>query len=73
VNASGTGSYTQSSLPTTTPAVTGTGTVKVSGGTITVAASGKNLALLGHLTPSFGTFTETAPPPITTGTFTLAT
>jgi hypothetical protein len=72
VNAAGTGTYAQYSLPTGTRTATGTGTVKVSGGTTAIAASGTGLALLGELTAKSSTFTETAPAPMKTGTFTLS-
>jgi uncharacterized repeat protein (TIGR01451 family) len=74
VNAAGTGTYTQYSVgPTATQTGTGTATVKFSGGTTWISASGKNLALLGEKTTAFSTFTETAPAPMKTGTFTLST
>jgi hypothetical protein len=73
VNAAGTGTYTQYSVPAGTQTATGTGTVKVVGRTTAIAASGTGLALLGELTASSSTFTETAPAPMKTGTFTLAT
>jgi hypothetical protein len=65
VNTAGTGTYAQNGGPS------GTGTVKFSGTTVSVAASGKNLALLGNVTPTYSTFTETAPAPMKSGTFTL--
>jgi len=65
-NASGTGPYTQSG------GATGTGTIKLSGGTTWISASGKNLALLGEETSTIDTYTETAPAPMKTGTFTLS-
>jgi hypothetical protein len=72
LNAAGTGTYTQYSVPTLTPTATGTGTVDVSKTSTSIAASGKGLALLGQTTSTFGTFTETAPAPMKTGTFTLS-
>jgi hypothetical protein len=72
LDSAGTGTYTQySEAPTFTPPVTGTGTVKVSGTTTWVTATGPKLALLGEITSSFSTFTETAPTPMKSGTFTL--
>jgi PKD repeat protein len=64
-NGSGTGPYTQSG------GATGTGTLKLSGSTIWISASGKNLALLGEKSSAVNTFTETAPGPMKAGTFTL--
>jgi hypothetical protein len=64
-NAAGTGPYTQSG------GATGTGTIKLSGGTTWISASGKNLALLGEKSSAVNTFTETAPGPMKSGTFTL--
>ena len=65
VNAAGTGTYTQSG------GANSTGTVKVSGGVTWIAANGRSLALLGHMQGPSSTFTETAPPPMKSGTFTL--
>jgi len=67
VNSAGTGTYSQNGGPTVT------GTVKISGTTTAIAASGPNLVLLGQRTSTYSTFTETAPTPMKTGTFTLAT
>ena len=67
VNASGTGTYSQNGGATVT------GTVKTSGETTAIAASGTNLVLLGEKTATSSTFTETAPAPMKSGTFTLAT
>jgi hypothetical protein len=72
LNAAGTGTYTQYSVPIVTQTVTGTGTVAVSGTSTWIAASGKGLGLLGQTTSTFSTFTETAPAPMKTGTFTLS-
>jgi hypothetical protein len=72
VNPAGTGTYTQ--YPAGAPAsvtATGTGTVTVSGTVTRITAFGKNLALLGQRTSTTSTFTETAPAPVTSGTFTL--
>jgi hypothetical protein len=71
LNAAGTGAYSQYSVPTLTQTATGTGTVDISGTTTALSASGKGLALLGETTPTFSSFTETAPAPMKTGTFTL--
>ena len=67
VNASGTGTYSQNGGPTVT------GTVKISGTTTAIAASGAHLVLLGQKTSTYSSFTETAPAPMKSGTFTLAT
>jgi hypothetical protein len=64
LNVFGTGTYTQG-------AVTGTGTITASNGVTHMTAFGKNLALLGQKTTTTSTFTETAPPPVKGGTFTL--
>lgn len=69
LNANGIGTYTQYSG--TTETAKGTGEVLTSGGTTVVAASGPGLALLGEETSTSSTFTETAPAPMKTGTFTL--
>jgi hypothetical protein len=72
LNAAGTGTYTQYSVPTLTQTATGTGTVDISGTSTWISASGKGLALLGESTSSFSTFTETAPAPMKAGTFRLS-
>jgi hypothetical protein len=72
VNAAGTGTYTQYSVPAGIQTATGTGMVKVVGGTTALSASGTKLALLGEKTSTIDTFTETAPVPMKTGTFTLS-
>ena len=66
VNGSGTGTYSQSGGTSVT------GTVRVSGGTTRISASGKDLALLGEKTSTYSTFTETAPAPMKSGPFTLS-
>jgi hypothetical protein len=72
VNSAGTGPYTQFSVgPTVSQTASGTGTIKVSGTTTAIAASGTKLALLGEKTSTFSSFTETAPAPMKSGTFTL--
>jgi hypothetical protein len=65
VNAAGTGTYTQSG------GAHGTGQILTSGSTTWFSASGTGLALLGERTTAFTNFTETAPLPMKTGTFTL--
>jgi hypothetical protein len=70
LNANGIGTYTQYSGITET--AKGTGEMLTSGGTTVVAASGPGLALLGEETATSSTFTETAPAPVMTGTFTLS-
>jgi hypothetical protein len=67
VNASGSGTYSQNGGATVT------GKVLTSGATTWISASGTGLALLGEKTTASSTFTETAPAPMKTGTFTLAT
>lgn len=71
VNAAGSGTYTQYSVPTLTQTAVGTGTVAISGTSTAISASGKGLALLGETTSTSSTFTETSPSPMKTGTFTL--
>ena len=72
VDAAGTGTYTQyDESPPFTPPVTVAGIVKISGTTTSIAASGPKLVLLGEITSSSSRFTETAPPPMKSGTFTL--
>jgi hypothetical protein len=73
LNAAGTGTYTQYSVPTLTQTAVDTGTVDVSGSSTSISASGKGLALLGEKTSTAGTFTETTPVPMKAGTFTLLT
>lgn len=70
LNANGIGTYRQYSG--TTETASGTGEVLTSGGTTVVAASGPGLALLGEETATSSTFTETAPAPMKSGTFTLS-
>jgi uncharacterized repeat protein (TIGR01451 family) len=65
VNAAGSGLYLQSG------GAHGTGAASTSGGTAHISAFGTNLALLGQKSPSSNAFTETAPAPMTAGTFTL--
>jgi hypothetical protein len=65
VNASGTGTYSQAGGPAVT------GKVLTSGAVTAISASGTNLNLLGQKTTTSSTFTETAPAPMKTGTFTL--
>jgi hypothetical protein len=67
VNASGSGTYSQNGGTTVT------GKVLTSGATTWISASGTGLALLGEKTTASSTFTETAPAPMKSGTFTLAT
>ena len=67
VNAAGTGTYSQNGGATVT------GKVLTSGGATWISASGTGLALLGEKTTTSSTFTETAPAPMKSGTFTLAT
>jgi hypothetical protein len=65
VNTAGTGTYAQNGGPH------GTGTVTSSGGVTRVTGFGTNLALIGQKTSTTSTFTETAPAPVKSGTFTL--
>jgi hypothetical protein len=65
LNGAETGTYSQNGGPS------GTGTIIFSGGVTAIAASGNKLALLGSKTSISSTFTETAPSPMKTGTFTL--
>ncbi len=67
VNAAGTGTYAQNGGTAVTAKVLS------SGATTAVSASGTGLVLLGQKTGTSGTFTETAPAPMKTGTFTLTT
>ena len=64
VNAAGSGTYVQGGAH-------GTGMILTSGSATYMAASGTGLALLGQKSPTIDTFTETAPLPMKTGTFTL--
>jgi hypothetical protein len=73
VNAAGTGTYTQYSVPAGTQTATGTGKILISGGITAISGSGTGLALLGEKTATYSTFTETVPTPMKTGTFTLTT
>jgi len=65
VNGSGTGTYTQGGGPT------GTGTVTITNWSTGVTAYGTDLALVGQKTSSWSQFTESAPSPEKSGTFTL--
>jgi hypothetical protein len=65
VNASGSGTYSQKGGPT------GTARIVTSGTTSLITANGAGLSLLGEKTTTSNTFTETAPAPMKTGTFTL--
>jgi uncharacterized repeat protein (TIGR01451 family) len=66
VNSSGSGTYSQSG------GAHGTGKILVSGTTTAISASGSGLSLLGEKTATSSRFTETAPAPMKTGTFTLS-
>jgi hypothetical protein len=65
VNAQGNGTYTQSG------GAHGTGTLADVGTTTRINAWGTNLELTGTIQGPTGTFTEIAPAPRKTGTFTL--
>ena len=65
VNAAGSGTYVQSG------GAHGSGMILTSGSSTWISASGTGLALLGQKSPTINTFTETAPLPMKTGTFTL--
>ncbi len=72
VNTAGTGTYTQYSPgPTASETAAGTGEILTSGTTTWISATGTKLVLLGEKSSTINTFTETAPAPMKTGTFTL--
>jgi hypothetical protein len=71
VNTAGTGTYTQYSLPNFIQTAAGTGTVGISGTTITFSATGTKLSMLAEFTPTYTTLTETQPVPMRTVPFAL--